>query len=81
MKILIITLSIVMLSACVNLEQQKWDEFVIKHNCKVISYTAPSSNTGAQFAMTGMQIVMIPGVQHIPARTEYLCNDGVKYTR
>ena len=80
MKTLIITLAI-LLSACANLEQQKWEEYSATHNCKVTSYTAPSSATGAQFAMVGSHIVMVPGVQHIPARAEYLCDNGVKYTR
>lgn len=80
MKVLIIAVTI-LLSACVNFEQQKFEQYSAKHNCKVISYTAPSSTTGAQFAMMGMHAVMIPAVQHIPARTEYLCDNGVRYTR
>lgn len=80
MKILLIGI-VLLLSACVNLEQQKWDKFSTTHNCKVIGYTKESSITGAQFAMVGTQVIMIPGIQHIPARTEYLCDDGIKYTR
>lgn len=80
MKILIMAVTLI-LAACVNLEQQKFEEYSAKHNCKIISYTAPSSTTGAQFALVGMHAVLIPGVQHIPAKTEYLCDNGVKYTR
>ena len=80
MKTLIIGI-VLLTSACVNLEQQHWDKFSVTHNCKIVSYTKESSITGAQFAMVGTHIVMIPGVQHIPARTEYLCTDGIKYTR
>lgn len=69
------------LSGCASIEQDNWDKFSATHNCKVISYTKESSITGAQFAMAGTHIVMIPGIQHIPARTEYLCDDGIKYTR
>lgn len=80
MKTLLIGI-VLLSSACVNLEQQKWDKYSAEHNCKVVSYIAPSSITGAQFAMVGVHTVMIPGIQHIPAKTEYLCNDGIKYTR
>lgn len=71
----------IVLSGCASIEQDNWDKFSATHNCKVISYTKESSITGAQFVMAGTHIVMIPGIQHIPARSEYLCNDGVRYTR
>lgn len=74
-------LSILLISGCVNLEQQHWDKFSKEQNCRVVSYTSASSISGAQFAMIGTHAVMIPGIQHIPAKTEYLCNDGIKYTR
>jgi hypothetical protein len=74
-------LSIILVSGCVNLEQKQWEEFSVAHNCRMVSYTAPSSTTGAQFAMLGAHTVMIPAVHHTPARTEYLCNNGVRYTR
>lgn len=80
MKTLLIGI-VLLTSACVNLEQQKWDKYSATHNCKMVSYTAASSTTGAQFAMVGVHAVMIPAVQHIPARTEYLCDNGVRYTR
>lgn len=80
MKILLIGI-VLLLSACVNLEQQKWEQYSATHNCKIVSYVAPSSTTGAQFAMVGMHTVMIPAVHHTPARTEYLCGNGVRYTR
>ena len=74
-------LSIMLISGCVNLEQKQWEEYSVAHKCKMVSYTAPSSTTGAQFAMLGTQSVMIPSVHHTPARTEYLCDNDVRYTR
>ena len=54
-------------------EQNKWEAFAAQHECKVVGKIAGYNSYGYYNGKYQ--------TYWVPAKTTYLCNDGVQYTR
>ena len=58
-------------------EQREWEVFAASHNCKVVERMRASTSTG--FGFVGNKPGLVTTTN--PAKTAYLCDDGVTYWR
>ena len=59
-------------------EEQQWQQFVIEHDCRVISTDPGQTGTGVSTYQTGFPGVVIT---YPRSRTAWQCDDGVTYWR
>lgn len=63
-------------------ERKRWEAFRVAHECRVVERVP---GTAHPVVTTGVsangQVVTSVGVATTPARTAWLCNDGVTYWR
>lgn len=59
-------------------EEGKWREFMIDHDCKKVGEIAPSTSSGFGVSSNG-SVSFVPISN--PGKTGYACNDGVTYWR
>lgn len=79
--VLIVVGFVVSLGAFISLslvEEGKWREFMIDHECKKVGEISPSTSTGFGVSSNG-SVSFVPISN--PGKTGYACNDGVTYWR
>lgn len=59
-------------------DEKAWQQFAATHDCKVVGKVSSSTAPGGGFDSKGNYL---PTTITIPAKTGYLCNDGVTYWR
>lgn len=73
--IVLIALIPLMIWAAV-VEGRQWEEFKVKHNCKVVGYMKADTGIGpATGGNGGVTVVVIPG------KTGWACDNGLTYWR
>ena len=61
-----------------NREQETWEQFVVKHNCKVVEKMQGHAVTVTTFTSNGK---VGTGVGRSPDKLAFSCDDGIKYWR
>ena len=56
-------------------EQRAWEDFLVAHQCRVVSKSKDSTTIG--IGTNGTTIIVTP----VPGVTGYLCDDGITYYR
>lgn len=80
--IILLVLSIPTVIYLTFLESQNWEIFAEEHECQVIGQITGSINTGTGIGVTTTgDIGTVITTSYTPAKTGYLCNDGVTYWR
>ena len=63
-------------------EQERWDKFSISHNCRVVQKVIGSTHTGYGVGVTtNGKVGAVITTTSTPAKTGWLCDDGVTYWR
>lgn len=63
-------------------EQSQWARFAAAHECKIVGQMSGSTSTGIGYGLTSSgQFGTVITTNTTPAKTGYLCNDGVTYWR
>lgn len=56
----------------------RWQKFSVEHDCRVVESVSATTSYGYRLGYNGK---FENGPIHTPAKTAYLCDDGVKYWR
>ena len=64
-------------------EQQEWETFKAKHNCKVVGKKKGhvSTSIGVGINAGGTGTIVMPITSSTPDQTAYKCDDGITYWR
>jgi hypothetical protein len=83
MKLLSVVVALLLATICLMVaaaihEKKQWEVFRTAHACKIVAQVSGSSTTAIGFSSSGSMTVTPIA---IPAKTGWLCDDGVTYYR